>query len=926
MFREPGEEDLGIDAHFEIVEDGKSLGLLLAVQIKSGRSWFESPAEGGWWFRPDQDHVEYWLSHSIPVIVVLADNESSTCYWQHVSASTLIKSRKRGWKLLVPSTHVLDASAVVPLREVAEVAALEARGHVGVPIGELDAGALEVHGTLSSVHTPLELSEYRFRAHDARLNELLEDAMGPQAKSGIAVLVAISGAGKTRALYEALHRPVPMEPATTSLAESGWQVWPAVNPLPPRRFLHELGRVGPRTVVWLNEAQRYLLEPDPSLRAAIATALRELLADETRGPVLVMATLWHRYWAQITAKPAPEKSDELVAARRLIEGGYVRVPDTFTNAEVAEARRSGDRLLAAAANRATGTNVTQYLAGAPELLRRYKTACPAQQAIIHAAMDARRLGHEEILSEDFLSAAARCYLNSEEAEQSADDPSWFGTAIADLIAPGVASEPVLRLSALGYRLDDVLDEEGRTSRIFEFPPEGFWTAAMESDLRTDNRVRLAESAAARLRMQIAARLYEAVGTEVGGEGLYAIAMHCERKGARQQAETLARRAAELGYADALKSLAMWRRGRGGEHDPFVQQLLWEAAEGGDVDALDELATTLERAGDSEGAEALARKAVELGSWKAVVSIAGWRAIEDQGEARAMVASLPDHMRAAAMTRFALELDEVDDHDEAEEVALVLLGSGHSQAAVELADRWAQHDRKPQAARLLDRVGLPKSVEEALRVALTRISLRDYPSAIKVVLDQVGIDLGHAPTDIHDHEVIARRLAAFAQTHSATVVRELEFVLRRLDEEHLVAYLHTDMRPAPSDEPEPAEVNVAVSHADDDLEGTMYEVADAYATLAGYHAKRGDFAEAEVLAYRAAEAGSSDGLEQLSRELAERGNRAEADRLALCAVNMTSDWQGYGSSESAWAALAQARKDDALLTLGLDADGNTAPSW
>ncbi|WP_434444398.1 hypothetical protein [Lentzea sp. E54] len=308
-----------------------------------------------------------------------------------------------------------------------------------------------------------------------------------------------------------------IESATTSLAESGWQVWPEVNPLPPRRFLDELGQVGRRTVVWLNEAQRYLLEPNFSLRAAIATGLRELLADETRGPVLLLATLWQGYWDQLTVKPEPGKPDELVAARRLIETAYVRVPDTFTNAEVADARKSKDRRLAAAANRVTGTGVTQDLAGAPDLVRRYETAGPAQRAIIHAAMDARRLGHRESLPEDFLRAAARFYLSDEEAARAAADPSWFSVSIADLVRPGVASGPVLRRSALGYRLDDLLDEEGRTSRMFEFPPEGFWTVAVESDLTADNRLRLADSAAARLRLQIAAQLYEAVGTEAGGE-------------------------------------------------------------------------------------------------------------------------------------------------------------------------------------------------------------------------------------------------------------------------------------------------------------------------------------------------------------------------------------------------------------------------
>ncbi|BBJ39969.1 hypothetical protein SSPO_026870 [Streptomyces antimycoticus] len=42
-------------------------GRLLALQIKSGMSWFREAAPEGWWFRPDGEHVAYWLNHSLPV-------------------------------------------------------------------------------------------------------------------------------------------------------------------------------------------------------------------------------------------------------------------------------------------------------------------------------------------------------------------------------------------------------------------------------------------------------------------------------------------------------------------------------------------------------------------------------------------------------------------------------------------------------------------------------------------------------------------------------------------------------------------------------------------------------------------------------------------------------------------------------------------
>lgn len=56
LFREQATEDYGIDAHAEAVDGDLVLGRLLALQIKSGASWFRRPGPDGWWFRPRADH------------------------------------------------------------------------------------------------------------------------------------------------------------------------------------------------------------------------------------------------------------------------------------------------------------------------------------------------------------------------------------------------------------------------------------------------------------------------------------------------------------------------------------------------------------------------------------------------------------------------------------------------------------------------------------------------------------------------------------------------------------------------------------------------------------------------------------------------------------------------------------------------------
>lgn len=119
LFREQPTEDYGIDAHIEIVDGEDVTGRLLALQIKSGKKYFSSPVEEGWWFRPDGQHVDYWTRHSLPVVVVLVQPETKVCHWEFVNGHTLQRTRTGGWKVFVRKANVLDASAIAALTEAA---------------------------------------------------------------------------------------------------------------------------------------------------------------------------------------------------------------------------------------------------------------------------------------------------------------------------------------------------------------------------------------------------------------------------------------------------------------------------------------------------------------------------------------------------------------------------------------------------------------------------------------------------------------------------------------------------------------------------------------------------------------------------------------------------------------------------------------
>lgn len=118
IFREQTVSDYGIDAHVEIVKDGKATGRLIAVQIKSGNSWFSDKSEIGVIFRGDMAHLEYWLNHSLPVIVVLYDPDSETAYWQVINNDTVSETGK-GWKIEIPFGQTVEEASKKTFEELA---------------------------------------------------------------------------------------------------------------------------------------------------------------------------------------------------------------------------------------------------------------------------------------------------------------------------------------------------------------------------------------------------------------------------------------------------------------------------------------------------------------------------------------------------------------------------------------------------------------------------------------------------------------------------------------------------------------------------------------------------------------------------------------------------------------------------------------
>ncbi|MDR6980844.1 hypothetical protein J2X68_007586 [Streptomyces sp. 3330] len=157
---------------------------------------------------------------------------------------------------------------------------------LGRPVREINAYDLEVHHEITWRNVT-GLTSYISRHHDLGLQRRITEAAG--GSSHLVMLVGPSSSGKTRACYEAV-KALPDD----------WRLWHPIDPGRPQAALAHLGSVGPKTVIWLNEAHHYLLHPDHGEQ--IAASLRTLLTDTTRGPILVLGTMW----------PGPGYFDELL--------------------------------------------------------------------------------------------------------------------------------------------------------------------------------------------------------------------------------------------------------------------------------------------------------------------------------------------------------------------------------------------------------------------------------------------------------------------------------------------------------------------------------------------------------------------------------------------------------------------------------------
>ncbi|MEV2221586.1 hypothetical protein AB0E01_17100 [Nocardia vinacea] len=262
----------------------------------------------------------------------------------------------------------------------------------------------------------------------------------------------------------------------------------------------------------MNETQEYLGGDSGAADERHAVAIKGLLADSRRAPVLVVGTLWPGDYDALRRGRASQ-------AGKLLEGNVITVPERFTGADLDGVRRAAitDPRMKMALEQAEDGQITQYLAGGPELIERYlNPASAAVRAIIDVAIDARRMGHRNALPYALLRDAAPAYMTNVELDGLEQD--WLDRALAETsreckgvrgpvtrIHSQLSRRPsgrrtraarqngVLAADVPAFQLADYLYQYGRAHRAHVIPPIGFWEE-IAFHAHTDDLARLGDAA------------------------------------------------------------------------------------------------------------------------------------------------------------------------------------------------------------------------------------------------------------------------------------------------------------------------------------------------------------------------------------------------------------------------------------------------
>lgn len=118
IWRENSIKDVVIDGQLEFVNTaGQATGRMIALQIKSGSSFFENDDGESWRFYPEEKHRMYWERFPIPVIPVLHRPETSESFWIDVRHAYRRGAQDENVGVSIPKAQTLSATPGAKLFE-----------------------------------------------------------------------------------------------------------------------------------------------------------------------------------------------------------------------------------------------------------------------------------------------------------------------------------------------------------------------------------------------------------------------------------------------------------------------------------------------------------------------------------------------------------------------------------------------------------------------------------------------------------------------------------------------------------------------------------------------------------------------------------------------------------------------------------------
>ena len=748
---------------------------------------------------------------------------------------------------LAITASALSVEAGDPAREVESAPPAGA-----VRVREVDPRRLGVHAAIS-VPGVAEEEPPEYVPRDADDSEFGVRAKVSAAggRGGFVLLVGGSSVGKTRCAVEAVRDLLPD--------------WWLVHPAGPGNVAALARALTQRTVVWLDELQRYL-DGEHGLTGGLVRAL--LNAPH---PAVIIATLWPDRYAAYTALPSPDGADPYAREREVLDlADVVRIAPAFSLAEQDRARAAAvrDPRLRVALG-AAGYGLTQTLAAAPQLVACWEdaaTANPYAWAVLTAALDAARLGARAPLSADLLRGAAPGYCTS---HQQAEAPeNWFEQALA--YATGKLHGATSALSpagagmgrATGFTVADYLIQHASRERRSARVPASTWEAILSHLSDPADAARLADSASNRL--------------------LYCYAIPLYRHAADAGDRSAAQRAAEL----------LAQRGDLDE----AAQVLRGHAEGGDQLAAFRLAELLAERGDLEEAIQVLRAQAEVGTGSQAAVFLLAKLLAERGdleEAMQVLRAWGEAGDPEARRRLVELLAERGDLEEAARVlhAWAAAGIGSQTGALQLAGLLAERRDLEEAARVLraqadtgdqlaafqlaELLAHRGDLEEAVQVLRTQADTGDHVAAL-----QLAELLAHRG-DLEEAVQLLRAQVGTGTGSQAAALQLADLLAEHGDPEEAVQVLRTQAGTGDQF----AAFRLAELLAE---HGDLEEAAQVLRTQAGTGdqvavgklvellAEHGDLEKAMQVLRDQAEAGTgSQAALQLADLLAERGDLEEA---------------------------------------------------